>query len=80
MPATIEDSSPAVTATIVSSTNRRPSSVRPCSDQGVALLHQGDCDEISIGEPLTDRTGLGCSRVRGLVVTAERVLQENGDQ
>ena len=73
------DSSPAVTATIASSTRRRPSSVRP------VLTRAWPCSITPIAtrsrSPNRSPIAVASAAVaRGVVVAAEHVLQEDRDQ
>ena len=46
----------------------------------MALLHQRDCDEVIIPEARADRSSLDCGGFRSLELTADHVLQQDGDQ
>ena len=73
---TIGDSSPAVTATIASSSSAGPRSTRPCSIEQRALLVHGEGEQVRVAEALADRGGLGGGGVRGLVVAGRLVLRD----
>ena len=79
MPLTIGDSSPAVTASIASSINPRPSVTRP------SLTSKMPCDctaraKVRIAEALADLRSVGCDRGCGLVVTGGLVLKHERKQ
>ena len=77
---TIGDSSPAVTATIASSSSLRPSATRPRSISRMPLVLGGEREQVGVAEALADRGRLGRGGDRGLVVAGRLVLEHPRQQ
>ena len=73
------DNSPAVTATMASSSSSRPPRSAP-AEQGAALLVEGQRAQVGIAETLTNLGGSHCGVVRNVVVTSGPELQHGRQQ
>jgi hypothetical protein len=73
---TIGDSSPAVIATIASSSSRRPSATCPRPDQQLARVLGGEREQVGVAEALADRHGFGAERDRGVVIARRHVGED----
>ena len=77
---TIGDSSPAVTATMASSSSREALLDPALPDERVALLVHGQGDQVGVAEALADRGGLGRGGLRGLGSPAATCCEQDRDQ
>ena len=78
-PVMIGDSSPATTASIVSSRRLRPADDVALIDERAALHVAGRRDEVRISERLADRDGLACGRVRRISLALTQLLLGDGE-